>query len=217
MLCEFRLRGEAFWIPYVKYSICTSLPPDCHYCQPCVSFWLYFGAGTGTSLILFTAQNFRPTKGLVKIIKVLRIENVWGFKCCQRQRGLLQFLISSEVLRTGFKKNWKKKTELKAGYSLHFGWIDSPRKEFGSPFLAAFISGIQERPGSLMVRGWPPVALLRSWFCVPCQSGVSFPPAFWPNLTSHVSLCPGCVDPTYLIHRFLWVFWRLVKCIWSVD
>ena len=141
--------GEAFWIPYVKYSICTSLPPDCHYCQPCVSFWLYFGAGTGTSLVPFTAQNFRPTKGLVKIIKVLRIEYVWGFKCCQRQRGLPQFLISSEVRRTGFKKNCKrKKKELKAGYSLHFGWIDSPRKEFGSPFLAAFISGIQERPGS---------------------------------------------------------------------
>lgn len=115
MLCEFRLRGEAFWIPYVKYSICTSLPPDCHYCQPCVSFWLYFGAGTGTSLVPFTAQNFRPTKGLVKIIKVLRIENVWGFKCCQRQRGLPQFLISSEVRRTGFKKNCKREKKRAEG------------------------------------------------------------------------------------------------------
>ena len=168
MLCEFRLREEkhfvyimnAFWIPYVKYSICTSLPPDCHYCQPCVSFWLHFGAGTGTSLVPFTAQSYRPTKGLVKIIKVLRIENIWDFKCCQRQRGLLQFIIIVQRFEElALRKTVKEKKELKAGYSLHFGWIDSPGKESGSPFLAAFISGIQERPGSLMVRGWPPVAL----------------------------------------------------------
>ena len=146
MLCEFRLREEkhfvyimnAFWIPYVKYSICTSLPPDCHYCQPCVSFWLHLGGGTGTSLVPFTAQSYRPTKGLVKIIKVLRIENIWDFKCCQRQRGLLQFLVSSAVRRTGFKKNCKRKKRAEGRLFITFRMNRFSREGIWKPLSGSF-------------------------------------------------------------------------------
>lgn len=37
--------------------------------------------------------------------------------------------------------------------------MGSPGKEFGSPFLRAFTSGILGRPCSLIARGWPCVAL----------------------------------------------------------
>ena len=88
------------WTPCVKYSarhlIATRLPryPSLRLTLP--ALW---GRAWGTSLAPVTAQSYKPVRGLVKMIKLLKIENVLRLylKCVQGQGRWLQFFNGSGI------------------------------------------------------------------------------------------------------------------------